>query len=69
MNNEDAEKLKEQFLKIWENNPVFRDNIAYLTQVHLRALPSQIILDTLECTEDLYYYELMETPPPPVCTY
>ena len=64
MNDEELEKqLKDQLLNLWKNNAVFRDNIAYLTQVHLRSLPQRIMLDTLENVEDLYYYELSVSPP------
>ena len=62
MNEKDAENLKEQLLKIWENNAVFRDNIALLTQVSLR-FPQQLILSILERVEDSYYYESLEVPP------
>lgn len=71
MNDEELEKqLKEQLLNLWKNNPIFRDNIAYLTQVQL-SFPQHLILDILERVEDLYYYELLEEPAPPMqnCIY
>ena len=64
---DNQEKLKEELWKIWNNNPVFRDNIAFLTQAHLRSLPAQIVKESVERMEDIYRYDLSyetSTPPP-----
>ena len=66
LNDENLEKsLKEFLLNMWKNNPVFRDNIAYLTQIQLR-FPHKFILEMMERVEYTYYHELIgkNTPPP-----
>ena len=67
---DNQEKLKEELWKIWNNNPVFRDNIAFLTQAHLRSLPAQIVKESVERMEDIYRYDLSyETSTPPRSIY
>ena len=66
MSDEDLEKsLKDFLFNTWKNNHVFRDNINFLTQVPLKTLPREIMLDTLERTEDFYYHDLSHATPPP----
>lgn len=66
MDEQDESKLKEMLLNIWNNNAIFRDNIAILTQVSLRNLPAQIIHDALDYVEDMWRYEFLNESPPPL---
>lgn len=70
--NELENQLKEGLLNLWKNNAVFRDNIAYLTQVQLRALPEKIINETLNRADGVYRYEWSRENTPPqmrICTF
>ena len=70
--NDEESQLKETLLNVWKNNEIFRDNIAFLTQVQLRTLPKQIMHSTFDCVEGMWRYEfLRESLPPPIqiCTY
>ncbi len=53
----------EQILsELWNKNPIFRDNLSFLSNVSLRNLPSQILPEFLARAEDNFKY----IPPPPV---
>lgn len=66
MTNEEN-KFLEQLLLVWKNNPVFRDNLAFLSQAHLRSLPAQIFSETFYRMEDFFRYDLSNQFPPPPC--
>ena len=60
--NNEEKNLTELFLNLWKNNTVFRDNVAFLTQVRLDELPNKILPDFLSHAEDTFKYS---SPPPP----
>ena len=58
---ENVAEVEKIFSNLWENNPIFRDNIAVLSQLPLRNLPVQIFPEFLKRAEESFRY----IPPPP----
>lgn len=58
----ESEKFLDQLLLVYKNNPIFRDNLAFLTQSSLRNLPAHIINESINRMEDFFRYESSAPP-------
>lgn len=63
---EGEKNFLKQVLLVWKNNPVFRDNLVFLSQAHLRSLPEQIIHESINRMEDFFRYDLSHDFAPPL---
>ena len=54
------DKLSEQFMQLWSKNPIFRNNVAFLTQVPLNHAFTQVINECIDRMEDFYRYDLSQ---------
>lgn len=57
---DDKDKLSEQFMQLWSKNPIFRNNVAFLTQVPLNHAFIQVINECIDRMEDFYRYDLSQ---------
>ena len=63
---EENVQLQNLLLDLFQNNPVFRDNLEFLSQVQLRNLSSQFLPEFLMHVEDTCKY-IKLSPPRSIC--